>query len=280
MIYPNVIIAGAPKCGTSSLYFWLAAHPEVCASKQKETFYFADSVNRFNKSANFIEHGLSKYSSHFNHCNGSKIVFEATAPYIYFDNAITEIPKLPTNPKVIFILRNPEKRLLSQYLFEKYRTQRVNGSFEEYIKEKGVLDHGNYIHYINRWVDKLGKENVHILILEEMLKDLPSAMSSLAKELGIDPSFYKNFDFTVRNETVKIKKKWLHQFGLKVQKNIPHKVQEFLLPLYLKINSGGKPTASPEDIEMMNRSISGFYDQNNQELFSFLGREIPSWKNI
>ena len=51
---PNVIIAGAPKCGTSSLYFWLSAHPEVKASMVKETFFFADEVNRFNKNANIL----------------------------------------------------------------------------------------------------------------------------------------------------------------------------------------------------------------------------------
>ena len=55
---PNVIIAGAPKCGTSSLYFWLSAHPEVKASMVKETFFFADDVNRFNKNGNIIEHSL------------------------------------------------------------------------------------------------------------------------------------------------------------------------------------------------------------------------------
>ena len=59
---PNVIIAGAPKCGTSSLYFWLSAHPEVKASMVKETFFFADEVNRFNKNANIIEHSLADYS--------------------------------------------------------------------------------------------------------------------------------------------------------------------------------------------------------------------------
>lgn len=279
MTYPNVIIAGAPKCGTSSLYFWLAAHPEVCASKQKETFYFADQVNRFNESANFIEHGLSKYNSHFAHCGNSKIVFEATAPYIYYENALQQIPNLPSQPKVIFILRNPEKRLMSQYLFEKYRTQRIDVPFEEYIKEEGVLDHGNYIWYIKRWVEKLGEDRVHVLILEEMLEDLPNAMKDLANHLDISPEFYNDFDFTVRNETVKIKKKWLHQFGLKIQKNIPHKVQEVLLPIYLKLNSGGKPTASIEEKEMFKKVISGYYDKNNQELFSFLGREIQSWKN-
>ena len=62
---PNVIIGGAPKCGTSSLYFWLAAHPEVYGSPKKETFFFADKVNRFNASANVHEHDLDHYEAFF-----------------------------------------------------------------------------------------------------------------------------------------------------------------------------------------------------------------------
>ena len=39
---PNVVIAGAPKCGTTSLFAWLADHPDVCGSNVKEARYFLD----------------------------------------------------------------------------------------------------------------------------------------------------------------------------------------------------------------------------------------------
>ena len=29
LTFPNAVVIGAPKCGTSSLYFWLSAHPET-----------------------------------------------------------------------------------------------------------------------------------------------------------------------------------------------------------------------------------------------------------
>ena len=62
---PNVILGGAPKCGTSSLYFWLAAHPDCFGSPKKETFFFADAVNRFNVSANSHNHPVEAYQSFF-----------------------------------------------------------------------------------------------------------------------------------------------------------------------------------------------------------------------
>src|SRR5688572_5812110 len=42
MMLPNVIIAGAPKCGTSSLFRWLTDHPQVGGSTMKETYFFID----------------------------------------------------------------------------------------------------------------------------------------------------------------------------------------------------------------------------------------------
>ena len=38
----TIFIAGAPKCGTSSLFNWFSTHPEICSSKNKEPFYFID----------------------------------------------------------------------------------------------------------------------------------------------------------------------------------------------------------------------------------------------
>jgi hypothetical protein len=30
--YPNFFIVGAPKCGTTSLHYWLSQHPEIFAT--------------------------------------------------------------------------------------------------------------------------------------------------------------------------------------------------------------------------------------------------------
>ena len=39
-VLPNLIIAGTPKSGTSSIFTYLRAHPSVCGSKIKETAFF------------------------------------------------------------------------------------------------------------------------------------------------------------------------------------------------------------------------------------------------
>lgn len=264
-VYPNLVIAGAPKCGTSSLYFWLAAHPEVAASREKETFFWAPEVNRFNARCNHIQHGPEAYASLFTHTAGAKVRFEATAPYIYYPAAWNGLASLPHKPRVLFILREPAARTQSQYLFERYRTKRISTSFGDYLKDPMILDHGHYDRYLAEWDSALGRENLIIWQFELVMRDPRSAMKSLAAQLGIDPGFYDHFDFAVRNETVAIRSKGLHQFGLKLQSMIPLAVQDVLLPIYLKINGAGRPKAT-DALKAQTSALKAEYAESNREL--------------
>jgi hypothetical protein len=76
-------------------------------------------------------------------------------------------------------------------------------------------------------------------------------MQEMANWLGVDASFYADFDFEHRNESVAIKSGALHQLGLKIQPLIPHGLQKRLLPLYMKINSGGRAPDNSNDAEVL-----------------------------
>jgi len=278
MAYPNLIIGGAPKCGTSSVYFWLSAHPDACSSRQKETFFFADSVNRFNKDLNIHDHSLEAYQQHFQHCEGQKVIFEATAPYIYMEQALKHIPQLPTQPKVVFFLREPAARTLSQYLFQRDRLGITNCSFEEYVKRERVLKQGNYASYLKLWKAALPDNRLKVILFEEFLADKVQGMKDLCDFCGLDGSFYEDFNFTQRNETVKMKSKKLHQFGLKLQQFVPHSVQEKLLPLYLKLNSGGKSKGTPQEKGQL-KDLKLKFEKPNQELEElFPHLDFEKWK--
>lgn len=244
---PNAIVAGAPKCGTSSLYFWLSAHPEVCASPVKETFFFADEVNRFNLNANCLEHRLERYAEYFQKCSKSPVRLEATAPYIYYQNALERIPSLPSNPKVFFVLREPSARLYSQYRFERFRTKRIQEDWGTYAQRSELRLHGDYIHYLTPWLEALGPDRIHVSTFEALVKNPQEAVKDMARFLGIDPEFYASYDFVQHNETVAIKNKSMHRAGLALQRYVPHRIQEALLPLYLRLNAGKMPAKDPGD---------------------------------
>ena len=45
MTKPNLFIVGAPKCGTSSMYDYLAQHPDIYMSERKEPRFFGSDLD-------------------------------------------------------------------------------------------------------------------------------------------------------------------------------------------------------------------------------------------
>lgn len=273
-----MVIAGAPKCGTSSLYFWLAAHPEVCASHVKETFFLADDVSRFNKDLNYAKDGLLAYKRHFKNCNNAKIVFEATAPYIYYKTPLEVLPKLNPVPKIAFILREPAKRLYSKYVFSRYKLKNYSGSFLEYTSLSGEkfsgkhVEEGFYANYLNEWISVFGVENIYVLTLEALMENQSKTMQEFANWLEISKNFYRDFDFNKRNETFGVRSTGLHRLGLKIQPHIPYKIQDTLIPLYQKLNGTAIPKISEEESRLL-AELKSLYMPHNvhlQELFPSL----------
>lgn len=272
-IFPNVVIAGAPKSGTSSLFFWMSSHPDVCGSKVKETFYLADEDNRFNNGYSYRSNGLDGYAKFFNHYSEEKIVLEATAPYIYYKTPIEVLSQLDPKPIIIFILREPAAKIYSQYKFNRYKLKTINCSFAEYVDKKGSqfngnrIDHGYYADWIKKWVDAFGLEHIEVYALENLIKDKKQFMKRIAEKLEIDPLFYDEFDFFKRNETYGVKSKWFHRFGLKLQQYVPYSIQELLIPIYQKVNGKVIPGKSTEEIELINE-LKDWYSQRNGWLYS------------
>jgi hypothetical protein len=104
------LIVGAMKCGTTSLFNYLAAHPEVAACRTKEPNYFS--------SDDFRPDDPQSYFSLWNWQPGvHKIAIEASVNY----------SKIPTNPncadriaqfsdcdfRFIYCMRNPFDRIAS-----------------------------------------------------------------------------------------------------------------------------------------------------------------------
>ncbi len=54
---PNLIVIGAPKCGTTALHRYLGLRPEIAMAEAKELDFFAESFN--------WKRGLDWYEAHF-----------------------------------------------------------------------------------------------------------------------------------------------------------------------------------------------------------------------
>lgn len=302
---PNLVIAGAPKCGTSSLFKWLSDHPRACGSTVKETYYLLDAGHpllRFAAAGSYHEHGLGGYEQFFARCDGdADIVFEATTHYLYQRTALEVLSQLRPQPQVVFVLRKPSERVYSSYQYTKNNLAKLDKeiSFSRFVRLveggervagldavlgesayvlKNDIGYSRYVEHLTPWVERFGRERVHVLLFEDMRRDPRAFMKSLAARLGLDAAFYDGYSFPVRNETVSIKSQQLHRRARMFEGVLPDgALKDFVRGLYLKVQSDGQPPRkTDEDVQTLD-ALERAFRPFNLRLADELGVDISAW---
>ena len=127
---PNFLIIGAPKCGTTSLHYYLSRHPDIFLPKQKELHFFS-TVNVDKKLLKnelypieillekIIVNNFNDYKVHFLNAHKYKMVGEITPSYYIKPQRFAENVNLYLKDiddlKLIILLRNPIEASLSHY---------------------------------------------------------------------------------------------------------------------------------------------------------------------
>ena len=122
MSFPNFIIAGFPKCGTTSLHYYLSEHPEIYMPKQKELHFFTNKILSKQIAGKGDEitaqthiNRLEDYQNFFPNNDKYKAVGEASPSYINYPEIYNEIKTQLSNPKIIILIRDPINRAYSNY---------------------------------------------------------------------------------------------------------------------------------------------------------------------
>jgi len=122
--YPDFIIVGAGKSGTTSLQKYLKLHPDIFMPEQKELWFL-----QLNKNPNkeilkrlSVPHTLELYTQAFQNAGSEKLKGEATPSYMMFpEYTISSIkeyfPDSKKQPKIVILLREPLEKILSLYRF-------------------------------------------------------------------------------------------------------------------------------------------------------------------
>ena len=106
---PDFLIVGAQRGGTTSLYHYLSAHPQISASVIKEIHYFDL----------YYGCGENWYKAHFAppwwlNVRGA-LTGEATPYYLYTPAAAARVAALIPDVRLVVLLREPVRRAYSQY---------------------------------------------------------------------------------------------------------------------------------------------------------------------
>lgn len=293
---PNLVVAGVMKGGTSSLFWYLSQHEQVCASDVKETKYFLP-----------MRSGLPlasprAYASHFRHYQGEKYLMESTPEYFIGGSSLASaIDEMLPSARVILSLRDPVDRFLSHYNHVRrlsYIPQAMSprqylGRCEE-LHAEGLddlpenraywgLSHGLYDRYIDAWIETFG-ERLLTVFFEQWTRAPQDGIGEVFKWLNIDPQVSEALEYTVENQNVMYGSKLLHQsvvrLGFRYRRFLTRhrRLKLALRGLYYAVNSNGEQVRLDDATAERLRT---FYAPSNYCLRSRLVglgyRDLPCW---
>lgn len=202
---PNFIIAGFPKCGTTSLHHYLSEHPQIFMPSQKELHFFTYEI--LSKLKNGPKDGAvkktqiqdsKKYLDFYRNVKNEIAVGDASPSYINYPNQFLKIKEYLEDPKFIIVLRDPINRAYSNYLHLK-REQRETLTFKEAInrENKRIKDKYSdfwYYKFNSTYYDKILKaketfKEVLIITSEELNENHEATMKKVYKFLDVDCNF-------------------------------------------------------------------------------------------
>ena len=209
-VRPSFLIIGALKGGTTSLHRYLSDHPAVYCSGRKEVHYFSLTYPL----------GERWYLSHFplktraaatRLRHGARLaVGEATPAYLFDPRSPGRVHAFDPRMKLIVVLRDPVERAYSHFQMER-ETRDEARSFEDALDwelaelepelERWIADHayesplplfgrsyvarGRYADHLERWLALFPREQLLVLMSDELLDEPASALSKVERFLGV-----------------------------------------------------------------------------------------------
>ena len=217
---PNTFIVGAPKCGTTALCHYLGSHPNVFMCDPKEPHFFAHEDMPGRK---HYYKDRDKYLALFDTATPNhSTIAEGSVWYLFADTAIEKIYQFSPDAKIIVMLRRPDEMVYS------YHSQALV-SFNEDIKdfeiawkastrknpprpiptqcdEPRVLEYGEIARYgtqLSHLFSIFPKEQVIVLLFEDLVSDTQSSYTSVLNFLNIPLIYPKSFEKVNENKVVR-----------------------------------------------------------------------------
>jgi hypothetical protein len=174
------LIIGAMKCGTTSLFSYLATHPEVAPCRTKEPNFFSSEAFDPNDRASYF--ALWDWKP-----NVYKVAIEASVNY-------TKIPSKPNcadriaqwsdlDFRFIYCMRNPIDRIESHVYHGLYAgwTRPVDEGISEH-----TLNVSRYAMQLDAYAKRFGRERILLVVLEEFEKAPTEHYRRICEFLGVD----------------------------------------------------------------------------------------------
>jgi hypothetical protein len=298
-----IFILGWPKCGTSSLFSYLSSHPGIQGSTPKETFFLMDRGHPFYARHGYAyDHdGEAGFEALFDGPANGRVRLEATTHHVFQETARDAISRMRPAPHLLFILREPARRILSAFRYMRDNKALIDPSltFDQYVRAmlanepstlathyrspkhlwiaQRELVWCDYARWLQQWKGCVPDDNMHILLFEDMKAAATEFAADLLARVGLNPDPLLNFDFAKANETYQVSRHALHRTVVSANLILPRcKMKAWLKRRYLTLQ---QRSATPENSYQTGlEQLRSYFESVDAVLTSHHGLDLRRWR--
>ncbi|HYV91238.1 MAG TPA: sulfotransferase [Chitinophagales bacterium] len=303
---PNFFIVGAPKSGTTSLYFYLKSHPQIFLPRRKELLFFCDDLHFTYPILN-----ERQFLDYYRETRDQQVAGEVSVWNLYSRNAAQNIFQFNPDSKIIIILRHPVDMLYALHSNHVFNDNETITDFENALNAEADRKQGQqissaikcpveglyysevaaYSGQVQRYYDIFGKEKVKVILFDDFISDTKKVYADLLHFLSVDetvlphgngdsPEFkIFNANKTTRSEPLKrltiAPPQWMKVMGRKI---FPHqsKRRDLLMQWLWKVNTK-EEERKRIDPQLRKKLISQFTPEI-LNLEKVIDRDLSRWR--
>lgn len=296
--YPNLFLAGAPKCGTTSMAHCLGQHPAIFAPSWKEPSFFGSDLTKC-----YSRQSEADYLSLFKEWTDERYALDASTSYFYSRTAPQEILNNSPEVRILIMLRNPIEAIYSMYFENRFEGIETISTFEDALSaeknrqiqdrspKRGLLEQllyfriYSYTENISRYHAVIGRERVQILVFDDFKRDARAEFIKVIEFLDLDPTCANTIDYSIKNAAKQPISRHVSRFAFspgrigRAAKPFLSKAQRLRIrEMINRVNTraGSNPPMKPETC----RLLAEKFTPEVARLSKLLDRDLSHWLKV
>jgi hypothetical protein len=219
---PDFFIVGAPKCGTTALDAYLAAHPSIFMAEKEQHFFGSDLQRAWSRPSK------DEYLRSFTGSELAERRGEGSVWYLMSQYAAEEIHAFDPRARIVVMLRNPIDMLPSLHSQTLLSHAEDIEDFVEALSAESDRRQGKRIpphctfpaallyretvrfkQQLERYLAVFERSQIHVVLFDDFASDTHSAYRGVLDFLGVDSTFAPSLHIVNANK--RARSKWVHR---------------------------------------------------------------------
>jgi Sulfotransferase domain len=267
---PSFLIIGAMKSATSTIYEQLSRQPGIFLPELKEPNFFSDDRQ--------YARGLDWYEGLFNAAQASDLLGEASTHYTKlptYPQTIARMRDCLDHPRLIYVMRHPVDRMISQYVHQWSEGEIHCGLDEAVTRYPELTAYSCYARQLAPFIEAYGKAAILPVFFDRLKVSPQQELERICRFIGYSGTAQWETDLSRSNVSAERVRKFPF-YNLLVDHPIAAGLRRGLVPkaVRTKVRQFFSMTDRPVLGETTRQNLENVFDKDLAILGGWLGIEL------